>query len=75
MEAFHLESWKPIFDAYIAAEDRTPIIEANVACLELVSGHLDRYVEWANERGIRVPEVLIAFTRHLENVARAALKA
>lgn len=74
MEVFHRDSWKPIFDAYVA-DDGQPIIEANVPCLELVVGHLDRYVEWANEKGVRVPRQLIALARHLENVARSAIKA
>jgi hypothetical protein len=74
MEVFHRDSLRPIFDAYVA-DDGQPIIEANVPCLELVAGHLDRYVKWANERGVRVPRELIALARHLENIARLAIKA
>jgi len=74
MEDFHRDSWRPIFDAYVA-DDGQPIIEANVPCLKLVSSHIDRYVAWANEKGIRVPRELIALARHLDNVAKHALKA
>jgi hypothetical protein len=74
METFHRDSWRPIFDAYVA-DDGQPIIEANVPCLQLVTDHLDRYCDWANEKGVRIPRELIALARHLENVARSVLKA
>jgi hypothetical protein len=74
VEVFHRDSWKPIFDAYVA-DDGQPIIEANVPCLELMVDHLDRYIGWANEKGIRLPSQLIALVRHLENVAETAINA